>query len=278
MIKTTITAGTITIMSTLVAFSDSVIADNKKTSTAINEGYTINYKVVGEGEPIVLLFGFGMSLEEWFQFGYVDTLSEKYKVIAIDPRGHGKSCSPTASEAYTLKKLSSDIISVLDQINVNKAFIYGYSLGAKIALGVAEYYPERLMGLILGGFEINSNVDLSNDIVISTLRSGGIKWRALWESLMDVPTPMRLRLENVHTKSLIALRTQEAKWDSFKELLSRIKIPTLLIVAENCFSREDMIKASKLIRNAELHIVQGEDHFTLVNHMDKAINKIIDFL
>jgi len=250
----------------------------KKMNTAINEGYTINYKVVGEGKPIVLLFGFGMSLEEWFQFGYVDTLSEKYKVIAIDPRGHGKSCSPKVTEAYTLKKLSSDIISVLDQIHVDQAYIYGYSLGAKIALGVTKYYPERLMGLILGGFEINSNVDLSNDIVISTLRLGRTEWRELWDSLMDVPTPMGFRLENVHTRSLIALRTQEAKWDSFKQLLSRIKIPTLLIVAENCFSREDIIKASKLIGNAELHIVQGEDHFTLINHMDKALNKIIEFI
>ncbi|MCG8551957.1 MAG: alpha/beta hydrolase [Desulfobacterales bacterium] len=250
----------------------------KKTNTAINEGYTINYKVVGEGKPIVLLFGFGMSLEAWFQFGYADTLSAKYKVIAIDPRGHGKSCSPTASEAYTLKKLSSDIVSVLDQIHVDQAYIYGYSLGAKIALGVAEYYPERLMGLILGGFEVNSNVDLSNGIVISTLRIGRTEWRELWESLMDVPAPMGFRLENVHTSSLIALRTQEAKWGSFKQLLSRIRIPTLLIVAENCFSREDMIQASKILSNAELHIVRGEDHFTLINHMDKAISKIIDFL
>lgn len=261
-----------------MAFSDNAIADNKKTGIAMNEGYTINYKVVGQGKPIVLLFGFGMSLEEWFQFGYVDTLSEKYKVIAIDPRGHGKSSSPIVSEAYTLKRLSSDVISVLDQINVNKAFIYGYSLGAKIALGVAEYYPKRLMGLILGGFEINANVDLSNDILISTLRTGGTEWRKLWESLMDVPAPMGLRLENAHTNSLITLRMQEAKWDSFKPVLSEIKIPTLLIVAENCFSREDMIKASKLISNAELYIVQNEGHFTLINHMEKAISKIIDFL
>jgi len=265
------------IMSIFSAFNDNAIADNKKTVTAINKGCTINYKVVGHGPPIVLLFGFGMSLEEWFQFGYADTLSEKYKVIAIDPRGHGKSSSPIVSEAYTLKNLSSDVTSVLDQINVDKAFIYGYSLGAKIALGVAKYYPERLMGLILGGFEINSKVDLSNDILISTLHSGGTEWRKLWESLMDVPAPMGLRLDNAHTNSLIALRMQEAKWASFKPVLSKIKIPTLLIVAENCFSREDMIKASKLIRNAELYIVQGEGHFTLINHMDKAISKIIAF-
>ncbi len=254
------------------------MADNSKTSTAINDGCTINYKVIGEGKPLVLLFGFGMSLEEWFQLGYADTLSEKYKVIAIDPRGHGKSCSPKSSEAYTLEKFSLDIISVLDQLSVNKAYIFGYSLGAKIALGVAKYYPKRLMGLILGGFEINSNVNLSNDIVISTLRLGGAEWMRLWQSLMDVPAPMGSRLENVHTKSLIALRTQEAKWDSFKPLISKIQIPTLLIVAENCFTYEDMIKASKLLSNAELHIIQDEDHFTLINHMDKAINKIINFL
>ncbi len=193
MIKTTINIGIITIMSIFITFSHNAIANNIKTNTAINEGCTINYRVIGEGKPIVLLFGFGMSLEEWFQLGYVDTLSKKYKVIAIDPRGHGKSCSPTVLEAYTLQKLSSDIISVLDQTHVNKAYIYGYSLGAKIALGVAKYYPERLMGLVLGGFEINSNVNLFNDIVISTLRLGGTEWRKLWESLMDIPPPMGIR-------------------------------------------------------------------------------------
>ena len=95
---------------------------------------------------------------------------------------------------------------------------------------------------------------------------------------MDVPAPMGFRLENVHTKSLIALRTQEAKWGSFEQLISKIEIPTLLIVAENCFSHGDMVKASKLMSKVKLHIIQGEDHFTLINHMDQAISKINDFV
>ena len=243
-----------------------------------NSGQKIHYKIVGEGPPLVLVFGFGMSLEAWFQFGYAQELANKFKVIAIDPRGHGKSDAPTKPSEYTLKKLSTDIISVLNQVNVKETYIFGYSLGAAIAMGVAKNNPQIVKGLIIGGLEIKPEFNPSNDIVISTLESGSVAWKKLWESLINVPAPMEKRLENINTEALLALRKEQIKWHTLKPTLKNLSIPTLLIAAKEGFAYEDMLKAHELLKNSQLITVPSMNHFTLIPNMKSIIVKIFNFI
>jgi len=242
-----------------------------------NSGHKIHYKTAGEGTPLVLIFGFGMSLEDWFQFGYASELTKKFKVIAIDPRGHGKSEAPTSPSEYKLKKLSTDIASVLNQLNVEQTYIFGYSLGAAIAVGVAKYNPKIVKGLIIGGLEIKPKVDLSNDIVSKTLESGPAAWEKLWESLIDVPVPMRERLNSINTEALLALRREQANWNSLKPTLKKLSIPTLLIAAKEGFAYKDMLKAHRLLQNSKLIAIPSENHFTLIPKMKPLMEKIFDY-
>src|SRR5699024_5563946 len=212
-----------------------------------------------------------MSLEDWFQFEYAQELAKKFKIIAIDPRGHGQSDAPTSPDAYTLKKLSTDITAVLDQLNITQTYIFGYSLGAAITMNVAKYNPQIVEGLIIGGLEIKPKVDLSKDIVSSTLKSGPTAWKKLWESLINVPAPMGERLKNINTEALLALRKEQANWKTLRPTLKKLSIPTLLIAAKEGFAYRDMFEAHDLLPDSQLKTIPLKNHFTLIPNMKPII-------
>ncbi len=116
-----------------------------------NDGVKIHYEVEGEGPPLVLVHWFTGSLEDWRVFGYVDALKENYRLILIDARGHGKSDKPHDPAAYVLEKQAADIVAVLDELGVDKAHFFGYSMGGRLGWALAKYAPDRLSSLIIGG-------------------------------------------------------------------------------------------------------------------------------
>jgi len=118
---------------------------------AINNGVKIHYKLEGKGKPLVLLHGFTDTLESWHNYNYVNSLKDDYQLILIDLRGHGLSDKPHDSEKYTIEILASDIITVLDEIEVEKAHFWGYSMGGHIGFGLSKHSPERFLSFILGG-------------------------------------------------------------------------------------------------------------------------------
>jgi len=118
---------------------------------ANNNGVKIHYKLEGKGKPLVLLHGFTDSLETWHEYSYVESLKDNYQLILVDLRGHGLSDRPHTPEEYTMKILTSDIIAVMDEIGVDKAHFWGYSMGGHIGFGLSKHYPERFHSFILGG-------------------------------------------------------------------------------------------------------------------------------
>ncbi|MCJ7649658.1 MAG: alpha/beta hydrolase, partial [Candidatus Lokiarchaeota archaeon] len=99
----------------------------------------------GEGEPVFLIHGFGVSKEVWIaQF---QPLAKHFKVIRFDNRGAGKSERP--NEPYVMKMFADDIRGLMDYLNIEKANVIGWSLGGMIAQHFAIKYQNRLNKLIL---------------------------------------------------------------------------------------------------------------------------------
>lgn len=96
---------------------------------ANNQGVRIHYEVEGKGPPLVLLHGLGGSLEMWYDSGYEKPLKNDYQLILIDVRGHGASDKQHDPKSYELELLVSDVVVVLDDLNINKAHFLGYSMG-----------------------------------------------------------------------------------------------------------------------------------------------------
>jgi pimeloyl-ACP methyl ester carboxylesterase len=118
-----------------------------------NDGVAIAYLDEGHGEPIVLVHGFASTKEvNWLHPGWVSTLTEAgRRVIALDNRGHGASDKPRDPAAYHSSVMAEDVRALLDHLDVPRADIMGYSMGARIAAFLARAHPARVRSIMLGG-------------------------------------------------------------------------------------------------------------------------------
>ena len=108
-----------------------------------------NKKVIytdqGNGKIIVLLHGYLESLEIWEPFA--NQLAKKYRVLCFDIPGHGE--SETISEQHTMEILAETLSEALKQLNINKCFMIGHSMGGYVTLIFNKLSPEKLNGFSL---------------------------------------------------------------------------------------------------------------------------------
>jgi pimeloyl-ACP methyl ester carboxylesterase len=103
-------------------------------------GIDIGYKLIGSGEPLVMIMGLGGTMEQW-QPGIIAALSKKYQLIMLDNRGMGYSTTNDTTFSYQL--FADDVISLLDALKVKKSNILGYSMGSTITQKLLLEYPQR---------------------------------------------------------------------------------------------------------------------------------------
>ncbi len=106
---------------------------------------SIHYSTKGSGNPLVLLHGFLESLEIWEDFQ--DNLSEKRQVVCIDLPGHGR--SGCVDKIHTMREMALAVKAVLDELNIEKAFLAGHSMGGYVNLEFQNIFPTISTGLAL---------------------------------------------------------------------------------------------------------------------------------
>lgn len=117
-----------------------------------SDGVGIHYETFGEGAPIVLVHGFmGTIQSDWVDTGLVETLEPVRRVIALDNRGHGESDKPHDTEAYSFDRMGQDVVNMMDYLGIEKADLFGYSMGAAISTWMLIHHQERLNSVILAG-------------------------------------------------------------------------------------------------------------------------------
>lgn len=112
---------------------------------------------IGNGEPIVLVHGFGSNARvNWHDTGWVKTLTEAgRRVVAVDNRGHGRSAAPHDKAAYSVPVMAEDVRGLFDHLGIIRAAVMGYSMGASISTWFTLAHPERVSHLVLGGLAYN---------------------------------------------------------------------------------------------------------------------------
>ncbi len=109
-------------------------------------GTTLHYQVKGEGIPIIFIHP---PLLTKANFNYqVAQLSGMYKVITFDIRGHGHSVA-SYPQSLTYPLIVEDIKQLLDHLNIQQAYVCGYSTGGSIAMEALLTYPDRFYGAML---------------------------------------------------------------------------------------------------------------------------------
>ncbi|WP_407522110.1 alpha/beta fold hydrolase [Methylobacterium oryzisoli] len=111
----------------------------------------------GAGDPVLLIHGFASNhATNWVSTSWVRTLTEAgYRVIALDNRGHGASEKLYDPEAYASDLMAEDACRLLDHLDLPRADVMGYSMGARITAYLALMHPERVRSALLGGLGIH---------------------------------------------------------------------------------------------------------------------------
>ena len=109
-------------------------------------GINLHYRCSGNGEPLILVAGWGTDSRTWvFQ---LPVFRKYFQVITFDNRGVGRSDKPHGP--YSMLQMAEDVIGLMDCLHIGAASVLGLSMGGMIAQEAAINYPERVLRLVLG--------------------------------------------------------------------------------------------------------------------------------
>lgn len=114
-------------------------------SSLEHRGCRLNYRVVGDGPPVVMIQGAGVGLDGWKP--QEEVLSQRFRCLVFDNRGYG--ASQPLGEVFDLEAMVDDTIALADAAGFDRFHVLGHSMGGLIALGVALRVPERIRTLAL---------------------------------------------------------------------------------------------------------------------------------
>ncbi len=221
---------------------------------------SLYYQEQGEGEPFFLLHGNG---EDGTYFvNQLSFFSDKYRVIAVDTRGHGK--SPWGTAPFTMEQFAVDLHKLMDKLEIQKAMILGFSDGANIAMKFALKYPERVNALILNGGNLDTKgVKRSIQIPIEI----GYRFAKLFAGKSEkAKTHMEILGLMVHEPNIKP------------EELRAIQAPTLVIAGtKDMIKQEHTEVIAQSIPNAKLSVIPG-DHFIASKNAERFNKEVQDFL
>lgn len=214
----------------------------------------------GQGEPLILLHGNGENCE-YFKW-QIEEFSRFYHVYAIDTRGHGK--TPRGNQPFTIRQFAEDLLEFMNEQEIEKAHLLGFSDGGNIAMIFAMNHPERVGSLILNGANLNG---------------AGVKWN------VQLPIEIGYRIAKIFSgknesakqnAEMLGLMVNDPNVPVAE--LAKIKAKTLVIAGTKDMIRKkhtELIAAN--IPGAQLVFVEG-DHF-VANKNAEAFNRAVaDFL
>ncbi|MFZ1464262.1 MAG: alpha/beta fold hydrolase, partial [Anaerolineae bacterium] len=244
-----------------------------------NGGVRIHYEVEGEGPPLVLVHWLTGSLQDWRVFGYADALKESYRLILIDARGHGQSDKPHDPAAYVLEKQAADIVAVLDELGVDKAHYFGYSLGGELGWALAKYVPDRFSSLIIGGAspeDFDPSADIARDRGLGAEEYGRMAADVL--SGYGFSWPEIYAIYAATDFEAIIADLQAISAQNFAADLPGMTIPILLLAGAYDEDHTALKAATNKLPNATFASLPGHDHMTAFMQTDLVVELLTKFL
>jgi len=263
---------------------------------------TIDYEILGQGEPVFLIPGLGLD-KTYYRLG-VPYLSKFVKTIAIDPRGVG--LSDKTLQTFTVEQWADDFAALIDHLGFGPVHVIGSSLGGCMAMALAEKYPNKVKSLIpIGSFsELDYGIETNFRLRISIINQLGMgediaTHLGLWNlsrSFFETPKGQEVFQMNKHNinknspeiyKALITsildfgkrLPGQEND-QLFTTKLKNVKAQTLVLTGDD----DHFIPASHSKRIAE-HIlnakyleISGGGHIPFIQKPKETAHAVLNFL
>ena len=265
----------------------------------------IGYKILGKGDPILLFNGASDNMDAWDP-SFLRSLSSNHTVIVFDTRGIGN--TTIGSKPYSMEQLANDTAGLLDALKIQKADVFGYSLGGETAQQFTISYPEKVNRLILvasscGGKDsipkppefkklqseiVNktlNNVSISQEemksLVVASLGSG---WIRLHPESVDIPENSTfqqmkpgLSQNAMNNQKNAGFAWEATNWSGACDELAKIAKPTLVITGtddNNYMPHANALVIAGKIPGAWLIQIKDAGH-AVMNQYPDEIGKIL---
>lgn len=248
----------------------------------------MNYTESGTklGFPIIFIHAFPLNQAMWDD--QVISLQKIARTITFDIRGLGKNEDTTP---YTLEFIVDDLISLLDQLKIEKAVVCGLSMGGYVALRAIQRNPERFLGMILADTKSGPDTDkakLGRYEAIKTIQEKGLSTYIdsfLKSSIADGEASIAFertkKLAQVSsprgvTCALLALTSRTDTTPGLKD----IQVPTLVLQGEldTIISMAEAKSLHEQIKGSSFFIIPGAGHLSNLENPEVFNSKLITFL
>jgi len=242
------------------------------------DGVRIRYRATGQGKPLLLLHGWGTSLDTFATM--TEDLKRQFHITAFDFPGHGGSEMPPAT--WAVDDFVELTLGVMAQLGIERASILGHSFGGRVATKLAAAHPEMVDRLLL--------VDSAGVPPPQTL---GRRLKRLASRFANTVGRLGQPGQAVRRKIVAGIASTDylnagPLRDTFlaivkedlRPILPRIKAPTLLIWGESDTDTTlaDAHTMEKLIPGARLLVLKNAGHFSYLDQYGRFRLAVIPFL
>ncbi len=277
MIRTAIIAGAM--LMTSAAFAQS----EPSGQTVEVNGMQMYYEVSGEGDPLIVLHGAYMNIPT--MGAIVPKLAETHKVYALEFQGHGRTTD--IDRPITYPNLASDVAAFMDAVGIEKADVFGYSMGSAAGLRLAIDYPEKVDQLVAASvaYDVSGWQPAFTAFIpqMAPEMFVGTPMEDEWKKLAPNPDGFRGVVEK-----LIALEKEPMAWE---EDVKGLKAPVLIIAGDaDVATLEHNVALFRLLGGGEmgdmgaalspsrLAILPATSHTAVINQTDLLYGLIEPFL
>ncbi|HTW87892.1 MAG TPA: alpha/beta fold hydrolase [Candidatus Binataceae bacterium] len=248
---------------------------------------TINVEEAGAGPAIMLVHGIGLRGIGWIN--QIPVFAERYRVLAVDLRGFGRSFKPTTPGSYTIDRFVDDLIAVIEKLGAAPIHYVGSSLGGYIGQALAIRRPELLRSLVLCHTASVSSIPARvRELRLRTLRKKSMNHYAHLVANQALAVHIRPAVHE-WICDLIADNDREAYAQAFTEGLEHfdvrrqvgaIRIPTLVLVGEldRVIPSASGRKTAALIPGARLVAIEGVGHLSYVERPQEFNQMVLGFI
>ncbi len=255
-----------------------------QTGYAAVNGLQMYYEIHGAGQPLVLLHGAFSAIGTSFG-ALLPDFAKTRQVIGLELQAHGRTAD--IDRPMSLEQMADDTAAAIRHFGIERADLFGYSMGASVALQVALRHPEVVRKLVLASVTFNMSgvhpglmdgfADMTPDMMV------GSPWHD--EYMRIAPNP-----DNFAT--LFAKKTQmdQGTQDVPAEAIQAIKAPTLIVIGDSDLVRpEHAVEMFRLLGGgvfgdmaglptSQLAVLPGTTHVSLVQRADLLLPIITPFL
>jgi non-heme chloroperoxidase len=253
------------------------------------------YKEWGTGRPVVFVHGWALNADMW-QYQMLPLSARGLRCIAFDRRGHGRSTDP--GSGYDFDTLSSDLASVIEQLNLRDVVLVGHSMGAaEIVRYLTRHTAARVSRIALispslpfslktadnpDGVEMNVLEQVRKQLATDFpkwLADNAPPFFAPDTSPEMIQWAIRMVLES-SLRAIIECNRADVGTD-FRAELPKITVPTLIVHGDHDHSAPlDFTgrRVAQLIPGSELKVYEGGTHGLFVPQMDRLNRDLFAFI